>query len=94
MSSQTSRVRGKPACSAHRHWSSASSGAALLEYPVTWAVTISIFGSFHPGVTMAVGTLSARPENRAVDMGLFYPVYYAGGAVVPTLCGWAADMAG
>ena len=43
---------------------------------------------------MAVGTLSARPENRAVGMGLFYSIYYAGGAVVPTLCGWAADMAG
>jgi hypothetical protein len=69
-------------------------GAALLEYPVTWAVTIGIFGSFHPGVIMAVGTLSARPENRAIGMGLFYSVYYAGGAVVPTLCGWAADMAG
>jgi MFS family permease len=69
-------------------------GAALLEYPVAWAVTIGIFGSFHPGVIMAVGTLSARPENRAIGMGLFYSIYYAGGAVVPTLCGWAADMAG
>jgi fucose permease len=27
-------------------------------------------------------------------MGLFYSVYSAGGAVVPTLCGWAADMTG
>jgi MFS family permease len=69
-------------------------GAALLEYPVAWAVTVGIFGSFHPGVIMAIGTLSARPENRAIGMGLFYSVYYAGGAVVPTLCGWAADMGG
>jgi predicted MFS family arabinose efflux permease len=68
--------------------------AALLDYPVASAVVVGILGSFHPGVIMAVGTRSARPENRAVGMGLFYSVYYAGGAVVPTLCGWAADMAG
>jgi MFS family permease len=69
-------------------------GAALLDWPITWAVVIGIVGSFHPGVIMAVGTLSARPENRAVGMGLFYSVYYAGGAVVPAMCGWAADITG
>ena len=52
---------------------------------------VGIIGSFHPGVIMAVGTLSARPENRAVGMGLFYSIYYAGGTVVPAFCGWAAD---
>ena len=61
---------------------------------MTFAVLIGIVGSFHPGVIMAVGTLSARPENRAVGMGLFYSMYYAGGAVVPALCGWAADLYG
>ncbi|MEJ0019222.1 MAG: MFS transporter [Acetobacteraceae bacterium] len=69
-------------------------GAALLDWPVVWAVIIGIIGSFHPGVIMAVGTLSARPENRAVGMGLFYSMYYAGGAVVPALCGWSADLTG
>ena len=69
-------------------------GAALLDWPVMCAVVVGIVGSFHPGVIMAVGTLSARPENRAVGMGLFYSMYYAGGAVVPAMCGWAADMAG
>jgi MFS family permease len=69
-------------------------GAALLDWPVICAVVIGIVGSFHPGVIMAVGTLSARPENRAVGMGLFYSMYYAGGAVVPAMCGWAADMSG
>ena len=57
-------------------------------------MVVGIVGSFHPGVIMAVGTLSARPENRAVGMGLFYSMYYAGGAVVPAMCGWAADMTG
>jgi fucose permease len=69
-------------------------GAALLDWPVICAVVIGVVGSFHPGVIMAVGTLSARPENRAVGMGLFYSMYYAGGAVVPAMCGWAADMSG
>jgi fucose permease len=40
---------------------------------------------------MASSTLSAKPENRAVGMGLFYTIYYLGGAVVPALCGVAAD---
>jgi MFS family permease len=69
-------------------------GAAMLDWPVTFAIVIGIAGSLHPGVIMAVGTLSARPENRAVGMGLFYSMYYAGGAVVPALCGHAADVYG
>ncbi|HLJ06376.1 MAG TPA: MFS transporter [Acetobacteraceae bacterium] len=69
-------------------------GAAVFDWPVTFAVVIGIAGSLHPGVIMAVGTLSARPENRAVGMGLFYSMYYAGGAVVPALCGRAADIYG
>ena len=69
-------------------------GAALLDWPITCAVVIGVVGSFHPGVIMAVGTLSARPENRAVGMGLFYSIYYAGGTIVPALCGWAADLSG
>lgn len=68
--------------------------AALLDWPVICAVVIGIVGSLHPSVIMAVGTLSARPENRAVGMGLFYSTYYAGGAVAPALCGWAADLTG
>jgi MFS family permease len=69
-------------------------GTALVDWPISLAVLIGIVGSFHPGVIMAVGTLSARPENRAVGMGLFYSMYYAGGTVVPALCGWAADLYG
>jgi MFS family permease len=70
------------------------SGTALLDWPISLAVLIGIVGSFHPGVIMAVGTLSARPGNRAVGMGLFYTTCYVGGTVVPALCGWAADLYG
>ena len=69
-------------------------GTALTGWPLAWSVFVGIIGCLHPGVIMAVGTLSAKPENRAVGMGLFYTLYYIGGSAGPALCGWAADMYG
>ncbi len=69
-------------------------GTALAGWPVAWSVLVGIIGAIHPGVIMAVGTLSARPENRAVGMGIFYTVYYIGGTIGPLTCGWAADVYG
>ena len=69
-------------------------GTALAGWPIAWAVLLGVMGSIQPGVIMAVGTLSARPENRAVGMGLFYTMYYLGGTFAPALCGIAADYAG
>ncbi len=69
-------------------------GAAWIDQPVAWAALIGIAGSIHPGVIMAVGTLSARPENRAVGMAMFYALYYVGGTLAPALCGHLADLYG
>jgi MFS family permease len=69
-------------------------GLALTGAPVAWAVLVGVGGSIQPGVIMAVGTLSARPENRAVGMGLFYTIYYLGNTFAPALCGVAADYVG
>jgi len=69
-------------------------GTALTGGAIFWAFLIGVVGSIHPGVIMAVGTLSARSENRAVGMGLFYSVYYLGGTISPALCGYAADRLG
>jgi predicted MFS family arabinose efflux permease len=69
-------------------------GTALTGGAVGWSFLVGVVGSIHPGVIMAVGTLSAKPENRAVGMGLFYSLYYLGGAVGPTLCGYTADQFG
>jgi predicted MFS family arabinose efflux permease len=69
-------------------------GIALVGPPLPWSLAFGTLAALHPGVIVAVGTLSARPENRAVGMGLFYTVYYIGGAVLPGLCGRAADWAG
>lgn len=66
----------------------------LIDWPVGWGAIIGIPGAIQPGVIVAIGTLSARPENRAAGMGIFYTTYYLGGAVVPALCGRAADAWG
>jgi predicted MFS family arabinose efflux permease len=63
-------------------------------WPVGWALLVGVVGGIQPGVIMAVGTLSARPENRAAGMGLFYTIYYLGGTAAPALCGVAADAYG
>jgi MFS family permease len=69
-------------------------GLTATTWLITSAFAMGVLGSLQPGVVMAAATLSARPENRAVGMGIFYTLYYAGGALVPTLCGMAADYAG
>ena len=72
----------------------AVAGPAVLDWPLVWGVLFGTAASLHAGVIIGIGTLSARPENRAVGMGLFYTLYYAGGALLPVLCGRAADLAG
>ena len=72
----------------------AVSGPAAADWPLLWGALFGTAASLHAGVIVAMGTLSARPENRTVGMGLFYSVYYAGTTVMPGLCGWAADAAG
>ncbi|PPQ27169.1 MFS transporter [Rhodopila globiformis] len=69
-------------------------GSAVSGWPVAWALVLGVLGAVQPGVIMAIGTLSARPENRTVGMGLFYALYYLGGAVAPTFCGMVADHVG
>ena len=72
----------------------AVAGPVFADWPIVWGVLFGTVGSLHAGVIVAIGTLSARPENRAVGMGLFYSVYYLGGTMLPALCGRAADLAG
>jgi len=71
-----------------------SLGIALTPWPVASAIVFGVIGSLHSPLIMAAGTLSARPENRAVGMGLFYTTYYVGNAIAPALCGRAADFTG
>lgn len=69
-------------------------GAAVWDQPLLWGTIFGTIASMHGGLIVQIGTLSARPENRAVGMGLFYTAYYIGGGFIPALCGRAADFAG
>lgn len=71
-----------------------TAGTALAGTPVLWSALVGIVGSIQPGVIMAAGTLSARQEHRAIGLGIFYSLYFAGGSVGPALCGRAADLYG
>ncbi len=69
-------------------------GMGLVDWPLVWGTIFGTLASVHAGIIFAKGTLSARPENRAVGMGLFYVTYYLGGAFIPALCGKVADYVG
>ena len=69
-------------------------GMAATNYPLVWGVLFGTLASLHGGLIIEMGTLSARPESRAVGMGMFYTTYYLGGAMLPAICGKAADLAG
>lgn len=69
-------------------------GMGLLDWPLVWGMLFGAFGAIHAGIIVGWGVLSARPENRAVGMGIFYTTYYVGGTVAPALAGKAADWAG
>jgi predicted MFS family arabinose efflux permease len=69
-------------------------GTGLTGSAISWALVVGLLGSVHGGVIIALGTLSARPENRAVGMSLFYTIYYGGNSVGPSFCGWVADRIG
>ena len=69
-------------------------GMGLIDLPLVWGTLFGTLASAHAGIIFARGTLSARPENRAVGMGLFYMTYYLGGSFIPALCGRTADLVG
>ena len=69
-------------------------GMALADWPLVWGTLFGTLASVHAAIIVAAGTLSARPENRAVGMALFYSTYYVGGFFIPTLCGHVADLVG
>jgi MFS family permease len=72
----------------------AVAGMGVVDWPLLWGTLFGTLASLHAGLIVAVGTLSARPENRAVAMGVFYTIYYLGTGATPAICGAAADLAG
>jgi predicted MFS family arabinose efflux permease len=72
----------------------AVAGVGVADWPLVWGAVFGLLGSVQAGLIVGIGTLSARPEDRAVGMGLFYTTYYIGGSVIPAICGKAADLVG
>jgi predicted MFS family arabinose efflux permease len=72
----------------------AVSGLAWTDWPLLWGLVFGTFGAMQAGIIVGWGTMSVKPENRAVGMGIFYTTYYIGGAGIPALCGRAADLIG
>lgn len=69
-------------------------GMGLVDWPLIWGALFGTVASVHAGIIVGWGALSAKPENRAVGMGIFYVVYYVGSTLTPVLCGHAADWVG
>jgi MFS family permease len=72
----------------------AIAGLSFTDWPLVWGLVFGTFGAMHAGIIVGWGTMSVRPENRAVGMGIFYTTYYVGGSLTPVLCGKAADLMG
>lgn len=66
----------------------------LLDWPLLLGTLYGTVGAMHGTVIVGAGTLSARPQHRAVGMALFYTLYYVGSSVFPAICGAAADWSG
>ena len=69
-------------------------GPAVIDAPILWGIIFGTIAAMPGSLIVELGALSCRPENRAVGMGIFYITYYVGGAIMPALCGAAADWAG
>jgi MFS family permease len=66
---------------------------AVHDMPLLWGIIFGTVASMPGSLIVEMGAVSCRAENRAVGMGIFYVTYYIGGAVMPALCGAAADWA-
>jgi MFS family permease len=74
--------------------------AVLIWMVPTTPFYVMIFASlglvFGPagGLIMALPTQVLSKENRAIGMGIFYTIYYAGMGVIPAIAGYALDATG
>ena len=54
----------------------ATLGAWAVDAPLLWAALFGLFANCHASPMLTLGSLSTRPENRAVGMALFFTMYY------------------
>jgi MFS family permease len=74
-------------------------GLAILAIPHTSAYvlcfsTIGLILFLPAGIMAALPIEVLRPETRALGLGLFYTIWYAGMAALPPVGGWTYDVTG
>jgi MFS family permease len=62
-------------------------------YVVMFAAIGIIFGPAG-GLIMALPAQVLHKDNRAVGMGIFYTIYYAGMGIFPAIAGYTRDVTG
>ena len=62
--------------------------------PLPWLVLGGLLGGIPAAALVSVPGEFLRPESRSAGMGVFYTIYYAGCAVLPTLAGALYDSSG
>ncbi|MEO6745918.1 MAG: MFS transporter [Caldimonas sp.] len=62
--------------------------------PLPWLVLGGVLGGIPAAAFVSLPCEFLRPESRSAGMGIFYTIYYAGCAVLPTLAGALYDASG
>ena len=62
--------------------------------PMLWIVMGGLLGGLPASAFVSLPSEFLRPESRAAGVGVFYTIYYAGCAIVPTVAGYAYDVVG
>ena len=62
--------------------------------PLPWLVLGGLLGGIPAAAFVSLPGEFLRPESRSAGMGVFYTIYYAGCAVLPTLAGALYDASG
>ena len=62
--------------------------------PLPWLVIGGVLGGIPAAAFVSLPGEFLRPESRSAGMGIFYTIYYAGCAVLPTLAGALYDASG
>ena len=74
-----------------------SAGIFILPGAAYPAITLFLIGAvlgLPSGLIVALPARVLRPEQRAVGMGIFYSIFYAGLGLLPPFAGWVRDVTG
>lgn len=58
------------------------------------SLLVGLLGVAPAGLIVALSAQAMRPQNRALGMGVYFAIYYAIVAPMPTIAGWLFDRSG